>query len=382
MFLVSIWAFAINTSVSGSTYLIAVTILMTYTLFYIIRHKQTQQLIEVLILLKIPLFIALLICLTMTISNTLNYNSTYSYSWYTQFAFIYCYIAGIISLTFLYYKKLLTKKTIITFIIIILAINALFLFLQKILGISIHSHGIWWKWGFSNNKNDLGGLMSFAFLICFFIRFKYLESLPRVKRYVLNVLIAIFIICIIFTSEKASWITLAICLSIYSLINIKTLKKQNIIFTILILLCISVTIFFLKKYNIIGLSSLDNSSASRMEAWKCGIDYFLQNPIFGNGFIWKSIDCPIKLVYPHNSTVESLFALGLVGSIVVAVFFLVHAIKAIKTKNIEWLVILLFLLIYSQFDHSLYTWQYFYPWILIISFFIFSDEIKAISHKK
>ncbi|MCX5705946.1 MAG: O-antigen ligase family protein [Candidatus Omnitrophica bacterium] len=153
--------------------------------------------------------------------------------------------------------------------------------------------------------------MPLLFSITIFSKSKYL-------RLVATIVFALLLIPLIFVFSRATWLACVI-----SFILVSCLKGKRSLIIILIVLLIAGFLMPAKVKNR-AMTFADTSTSIRVELWDRGIQMFKSSPIVGTGLgMFEKLmydqkyritwDSPTTLVHAHNTYIEILAEMGLMG---------------------------------------------------------------------
>lgn len=223
-------------------------------------------------------------------------------------------------------------------------------------------------------------VMAFPFLIALSVRAR-----AKNEKFLLNMLIALFLVCIVFTWSRAAWLATVLGLILFAMLYTK--KSFRIFGAALLMLPIMPIVLPTSVIDrFLSISNLtDSSIAYRIYTWKGTFsaikDYFFCGIGYG--------DSAFQTVYPkyaysgiettphsHSLVLQILLCMGIVGLVVfaVAIFLSIQkSLEYIKTENnvkssiyvIAVIVSLISALIIGAFDYIWYNPRIFYLfWII------------------
>ena len=198
--------------------------------------------------------------------------------------------------------------------------------------------------------------------------------------------ITIFLISIYLTGKRSSILISSIIIGVTIFIYFLTSMKLEIIekfIMSIIIICVIPIIFKILKYNVLLKSSNSIDLSNRTWFWGLAISMYKSNPIFGCGIntfdflynVSKLGSGYIAYAGAHNSYIQILAELGILGLVIFLIYVLLNFIKSIKILsksnciNIEASIIFsifsqLFILIYAMTENPFYQPQqiiyYFY----------------------
>lgn len=191
----------------------------------------------------------------------------------------------------------------------------------------------------------------------------------------------VFLISLIFLNSRIIFIAALIYALFYVFLKLKNTKQRFIaLLTGLFLMASMVYVmkdtYFVKKWQRgvvwdltenVGNSNTTKKlvSDSRMARWQVAVDKILEKPIFGygtgmemtvlkEGYLDNQMIFSLKKKYnAHNQYLNYLIELGLVGLIILIFFLTFNSYQAIKTKNYEQLLLIIFIICISTTENIL-----------------------------
>lgn len=206
--------------------------------------------------------------------------------------------------------------------------------------------------GLSLNPNQLALLTLILPIISL-----YLMSRKKIPKYIglLNIVAAVWIGYQIESDALVlSWV---ISLFVYSYVAfLKIMKFGNYLKVIVSIFMMSFLVSMLPiATNILkdvsnSFDEVSNQSSIRYILWENGIKAFTRSPLIGNGTKSHSgITSPFQGFEAHNTVIDLISMLGLLGLMVILLLFLWAIINS--RKNIYYLILLLQVLIFSNFHN-------------------------------
>ena len=185
----------------------------------------------------------------------------------------------------------------------------------------------------------------------------------------------------LFSFSRSGWVASFVAYMVFYIFYYKKLDKRFfIIFGIcilaVILLYLSIDIFQ-DRVN----SLLQGNSSHRTDIWKFGLTQIPNNLFFGHGVsCWRNLNLPVDIAAHtglHNSTLEILLFTGIFGlvawiSAVLTVFY-----QILKDKNYIYLSLLVYFVVITQFDFSVFDSKELFSAVTIFMFLVYSDKFKA-----
>lgn len=358
----------------NAIYQISTVLVLLFFVAHLIINKNYSVLIENFKKTKVLTVFIALILLSMCLANILNPELLAKKSWHYIISFFYRYVLVFIALVYFYRLKYFDKKVLVdVFLFGLLFVAAIAIFML-ILNPDIIYGGLK---GTFDNRNAMGLAMSLGVVFTLFI----LKDNIKIGL----VLLAIFGFCMLFSFSRSGWVASFVAYMVFYIFYYKKLDKRFfIIFGIcilaVILLYLSIDIFQ-DRVN----SLLQGNSSHRTDIWKFGLTQIPNNLFFGHGVsCWRNLNLPVDIAAHtglHNSTLEILLFTGIFGlvawiSAVLTVFY-----QILKDKNYIYLSLLVYFVVITQFDFSVFDSKELFSAVTIFMFLVYSDKFKAKSCK-
>ena len=354
----------------NAIYQISTVLVLLFFVVHLIINKNYSVLIENFKKTKeLTVFVALIL-LSMCLANILNPELLAKKSWHYIISFFYRYVLVFIALAYFYRLKYFDKKVLVNIFLFGLLFVAAIAIFMLILNPDIIYGGLK---GTFDNRNAMGLAMSLGVVFTLFI----LKDNIKIGL----VLLAIFGFCMLFSFSRSGWVASFVAYMVFYIFYYKKLDKRFfIIFGIcilaVILLYLSIDIFQ-DRVN----SLLKGNSSYRTNLWKFGLTQIPNNLFFGHGVsCWRNLNLPVDIAAHtglHNSTLEILLFTGIFGlvawiSAVLTVFY-----QILKDKNYIYLSLLVYFVVITQFDFSVFDSKELFSAITIFMFLVYSDKFKA-----
>lgn len=358
----------------NAIYQISTVLVLLFFVVHLIINKNYSVLIENFKKTKVLTVFIALILLSMCLANILNPELLAKKSWHYIISFFYRYVLVFIALAYFYRLKYFDKKVLVNIFLFGLLFVAAIAIFMLILNPDIIYGGLK---GTFDNRNAMGLAMSLGVVFTLFI----LKDNIKIGL----VLLAIFGFCMLFSFSRSGWVASFVAYMVFYIFYYKKLDKRFfIIFGIcilaVILLYLSIDIFQ-DRVN----SLLQGNSSHRTDIWKFGLTQIPNNLFFGHGVsCWRNLNLPVDIAVHtglHNSTLEILLFTGIFGlvawiSAVLTVFY-----QILKDKNYIYLSLLLYFVVITQFDFSVFDSKELFSAVTIFMFLVYSDKFKAKSCK-
>ena len=139
---------------------------------------------------------------------------------------------------------------------------------------------------------------------------------------------------IIIVTSRTGIVAFAIVLVAYSLYHLKSIGRKTI--TLIAIGFTSIPIVVNRLLSVRGGQDLLDSSG-RLPNYSQAISYFLKNPIWGVGLGVKNLTGRFNIGLPHNFFIQYLLQMGIIGTVVLLLFFGEFIINDInKNSTIKW----------------------------------------------
>lgn len=354
----------------NAIYQISTVLVLLFFVVHLIINKNYSVLIKNFKKTKVLTVFIALILLSMCLANILNPELLAKKSWHYIISFFYRYVLVFIALAYFYRLKYFDKKVLVNIFLFGLLFVAAIAIFMLILNPDIIYGGLK---GTFDNRNAMGLAMSLGVVFTLFI----LKDNIKIGL----VLLAIFGFCMLFSFSRSGWVASFVAYIVFYIFYYKKLDKRFfIIFGIcilaVILLYLSIDIFQ-DRVN----SLLKGNSSYRTNLWKFGLTQIPNNLFFGHGVsCWKNLNLPVDIAAHtglHNSTLEILLFTGIFGlvawiSAVLTVFY-----QILKDKNYICLSLLVYFVVITQFDFSVFDSKELFSAVTIFMFLVYSDKFKA-----
>lgn len=354
----------------NAIYQISTVLVLLFFVVHLIINKNYSVLIENFKKTKVLAVFVALILLSMCLANILNPELLAKKSWHYIISFFYRYVLVFIALAYFYRLKYFDKKVLVdVFLFGLLFVAAIAIFMLILNPDTVYG-GLK---GTFDNRNAMGLAMSLGVVFTLFI----LKDNIKIGL----VLLAIFGFCMLFSFSRSGWVASFVAYMVFYIFYYKKLDKRFfIIFGIcilaVILLYLSIDIFQ-DRVN----SLLKGNSSYRTNLWKFGLTQIPNNLFFGHGVsCWRNLNLPAYIAVHtglHNSTLEILLFTGIFGlvawiSAVLTVFY-----QILKDKNYIYLSLLVYFVVITQFDFSVFDSKELFSAVTIFMFLVYSDKFKA-----
>jgi O-antigen ligase len=372
-FLLFIWI--VSVPFKNAFYQISTALLVLFLIVYVILRKDYTHFKQLLLKYKNLFIILFLLIVSMTISNLAN-DMTGTKAWIIELSFIYKVVLLLLSFLYFYSKDFFSRKILLSFIIISLSIQVFDGIYQSIYGYDIFKHNIGdlqkGLTGATYGRTVYGFFMGISTMLFYLLIDKnYLLSKKNIF-FIFMLLISIF--CLLFSYSRGAWVSLFIVLVSAFLINIKSLNKNHLIFISSLSLIVLIVFFNIdslaNRFNLL----INNYSNARYDVWLHAINLIEEKPFLGWGIDAFRIYGYKHLTSIHNSLLEILFSIGLVGLIIWIIFHYFIFKKIYLNKDFVSLCFLLFIFINTLFDRSVTTGKIFWSIFVLLLFFIFTKE--------
>jgi O-antigen ligase len=367
--LLFIWIMSIP--FKNAIYQISVVTIIVFFIFYLIKIKNFNILIENLKSSIYLLFGFIAIILSMITSNLLSLEYLDDKSWHIIHMFIIRYGLIFVILAYFYRLDFFSKKEIISAVLFSLTFLMFTGLYEVIQNINILSNiGIT---GTLDNRNAFGLFMGMGVVL----------SLLIMKDYKLLGLglVLMFSFFMIFSFSRSSWVASICSIFILFILNYKKIKMIHLVYLIVFLLFIVFLYLNFDSFQNRFSQLISGHSSERIEIWVNTLNLIEQNFLFGYGIdSWKNLPdlYLIKFPDPHNLILEILIYTGIIGLLACLFTISVVIIKIIATEKFILLPIASYFLIVTQFDFGAFGSKELLSFLTIFVFLIYSDEFKKI----
>lgn len=358
----------------NAIYQISTILVLLFFVVHLIINKNYSVLIENFKKTKVLTVFVALILLSMCLANILNPELLAKKSWHYIISFFYRYVLVFIALAYFYRLKYFDKKVLVdVFLFGLLFVAAIAIFMLILNPDTVYG-GLK---GTFDNRNAMGLAMSLGVVFTLFV----LKNNIKIGL----VLLVIFGFCMLFSFSRSGWVAGFLAYIIFIVFYFKELNKKFFIavgICILVLICVYFGVDSLQdRVNLL----LQGNSSHRTDLWKFGLTQIPNNLFFGHGVsCWRNLNLPVDIAVHtglHNSTLEILLFTGIFGlvawiSAVLTVFY-----QILKDKNYIYLSLLLYFVVITQFDFSVFDSKELFSAVTIFMFLVYSDKFKAKSCK-
>jgi len=381
LFKILLFCWCIFVPFKNAFYQISTAALILFFIINLFNQKNFTFLLDLLNKYKDIAISLIFILFSMTLSNLLNdVENTKAYN--LELMFFLRYILIGIVLIFFYKKGYFQKNNLLLFVFISLLIQGLDGVYQALYGLDFFKDNL------GNldslglraavfSRNTFGFLMgiSVLFLVLYFKKFKLVD---RHKALYLSLFI-LFLFNVIFSYSRATWLSLFISFVIFIIINKSIINRKNIIYiSILVLILIFIFCSYEPLFNRFN-SLIEGNSSSRFLIWGKTIALIKNSIFFGYGIdTWKIYGLS-NFSSVHNSFLEILFYLGIVGLLSFSFLLFLTIKEILKKEKKSLLIILIYFFVISQFDHSIITSKTFLSSLTIFMFFVFANRIDKLN---
>lgn len=321
-----------------------------------------------------------IIVVSMTLSNVFGIQA--EKAWYLELMFIARYGLIFFVLIYFYYKDYFSLKLLVLMILGSLTLQGVDGLYQHFYGIDfISGHQVIdgaWLTGAVFYYNPFGMLMSIGAcitisLLIYHDRFK----LSILQMGLLTIFTFIFIYDLLYSLSRASWVSFAVFVLCISALNY---KKFNLKIIITLLLVLALIILFvtndgsiLARFN----QLLQGDSSDRYYIWENSIKAFLQSPLFGYGLNSFKQVVTVKYSATHNSILELLLFVGLVGFVAFSYMLYLLIREVYQHKDAIGFSFFTSLLVITQFDTSVTGSKIFLSILTVCAFYILARRIVS-----
>ena len=269
-------------------------------------------------------------------------------------------------LTMAYIKEEWQKAILFRLVCISLLVSSLYILWQGYLGFPR-------AWGLTGTWLIAATYLELSIPLLMVVVLEKKSTTPFL-RWTLPALLAGVCLALILVNSRAAWIAVAIAILFYFIIRFKQFSQKKI-FTLTILLCVCVSIFFANPhllsrfYSITDLNYQNNSE--RVLMWKSAWNMFLDHPVLGVGignygaqyqkiYILPDAKEP-EQNHSHNSFMQYLAETGLIGFsafLIMFLYLLRHYIVRFRNNHHDSIALGMILSIICFMIHGLMDWNY------------------------
>lgn len=382
IFLIILFCWVISIPFKNVIYQISVSLMILYFLFFIIKNKDYEYLKLTIRPFKYLLYSFLLILFSMIISNFCN--SVNSKAWINIVMYILRYGLVFVVLIYFYSKNFFDRKLLLIFILISLTVQLFSGIYQSIFIYDLRNSLVDNRiHGFTFHPNSYAFFMGIGLLLVF--------SLFRIQLNINKNLILFFIFLyayvVLFSYSRGVWVSISLSFLIYLFIYIKELDFKGKFLIIIFVSFFCTSIFKISMINEKLKSILHGDSSGRIEyIWLPALSLIKEKLLIGHGIGIEVIQQYNVKIYElggfHNIIIEILFYTGILGLLIFFIMFFQVLIEIIKQKSIIYFIILIFILIVSQFDHSIFISKPYLSTLTIFIFFVFLNRIDRLKNIK
>ncbi len=362
----------------NAVYQISFAALNLFFLAHLLYFKNYAILSEIL---KKTRFIAIcFVCVvaTLAISNLLNEAVISKKAWQSTLFFVLRYGAIFLALCYFYKLKFFDQNAVFAFLFVglgILSASVIYQFASSPDAIVFSSDSV--RGGLSgalSNRNILGLFMGFGLCLS-----AVAIRRPLALKFATLFLFAFFMI---FSFSRAAWVGAFCALAFYGALNLKSLNKKYLLFTVGFISLFAVLLALSPSFEQRLAALFSGDSSGRTVIWSYILEMAQEKPILGYG-LGSYINLPGSPVLehpeynaPHNLFLEILLysgALGLIfyGAILFSIFK-----ECIQSRQFGVLTLLIYLLIDCQFDHGAYLSKEALSLATILSFLAYRARIE------
>lgn len=358
----------------NAIYQISTVLVLLFFVVHLIINKNHSVLIENFKKTKVLTVFVVLILLSMCLANILNPELLAKKSWHYIISFFYRYVLVFIVLAYFYRLKYFDRKVLVNIFLFGLLFVAAIAIFMLILNPDIVYGGLK---GTFDNRNAMGLAMSLGVVFTLFI----LKDNIKLGL----VLLTIFGFCMLFSFSRSGWVASFVAYMVFCISYYKKLDKRFFIIFGICILAVILLYFSIDIFQDRVNSLLKGNSSYRTNLWKFGLTQIPSNLFFGHGIsCWRNLNLPADIAAHtglHNSTLEILLFTGIFGlvawiSAVLSVFY-----QILKDKNYIYLSLLLYFVVITQFDFSVFDSKELFSAVTIFMFLVYSDKFKAKSCK-
>jgi len=328
-----------------------------------------------------------LIIVSMVVASLLN-PAHQEVHWQWLFFYIFQYFFIFFILLFMYRRRVYSTRFLITTIFIVLGIYAMdgiwqLSFSEDLLRHKIGSleRGLT---GPTHNRNVYGMLMAITAYISFALAIMCYRFLRKKELLFLGVLFIVALIDLLLSYSRASWLFFFTASAIFIGLAVKKgLFNKKILFFVLSMAFGIAVLLYLSDLHLQHrfMQLLHGHSSYRLQMWPLTIEQIKKHWLFGHGlvdgnfFLYKVVS---HYRYIHNSFLEVLFTVGLMGFVFYTLLLIVILREILRLGNPLYLGLFFGFLVLFQFDHSMIKGSIQLSILTVFAFFVFKERLKKV----
>lgn len=373
--------FIIFIPMKTSIYQISFVLLVLCFLSHLYLYQNFMTLKKLFTLYKDIFVSFFIVVLSMVISNVLSDHANVN-SWKAIFYYITRYFLLFIMLLYFYKENIITKKSLLIYILLSLLIQAIDGVYQAIFSYDIIKHNVGslalGLQAATYNRNVFGFFMAIG-LVLSTILIQNGAYLKKYHQIIIYFTLPLYLFTLFFSFSRGSWVLYITFFILFTLLNIKTISKKYLFFVLIVL---SITIICFISIDSLGNrfnSLIAMESSNRFTIWSDAITLIKQKYWFGYGISTYHLLTKIKISSIHNSILEILFSVGIIGFFAFS-YLLFLVLKESLTKNIKVLFpIFISFIIMTQFTHGVLEGMSTLSAFSIFGFFVFSTRLDDLN---
>ncbi len=370
--------FIIFIPMKTSVYQISYGLLVLFFLINIIIYKKAAIFKKLVLTYKDILIAFSIIITSMVISNYLSEYANYS-SWKPIFHYITRYFLLFLILLYFYKEQIISKRSIVIYIMLSLLFQAFDGIYQSIFSYDIVKHNFGslsaGLKAATYNRNVFGFFMAIGLIVSTVLA-SYKLTTNIYEKFILFISFPVFLFSLFFSLSRGSWVFYMVFFILFTILNYKILSKKYFLYLFLISFSTIISFIYIDSLNIRFNALLEMNSSNRVTIWLDTIGFIKENYIFGYGIKTYHLITELKIPNIHNSILEVTFSLGIIGFTSFA-YLLLLTYKEIKKSDMKiFLPVLLGFMVMTQFTHGVLEGMSTLSTFSIFAFFIFSKRIN------
>ena len=328
-----------------------------------------------------------LIIVSMIVASLLN-PAHQEVHWRWIFSYIFQYFVIFFILLFMYRRRVFSTRFLIATIFVVLGIYAMDGIWQLSFGEDLLRHKIGslerGLTGPTHNRNVYGMLMAITAYISFALAIMRYRSLRKKELLFLWFLFFIALIDLLLSYSRASWLFFFTASAIFVGMALKKglFNKKMLFFALSMAFGIAVLLYLNDPHLQHRFAQLLHGHSSyRLQMWPLTIEQIKKHWLFGHGlvdgnfFLYQVVS---HYRYIHNSFLEILFSVGLVGFVFYTLLLGVILREILRLSNPLYIGLFFGFLVLFQFDHSMIKGSIQLSILTIFAFFVFKERLKKV----
>ncbi|GEM_PF-2246175 len=367
-------------------YPISYSLFLFFSGIYFYKNRLVCSLTDFAITYQKLLIAFGLVIASMVTSNLLSPYVSFG-SWKVIFEYVVRYFLLFVVLIVLYQNAVISKRFLLVAILCALSIQGIDGLYQALSGIDLIRGHLGSIAGEGMNagiraamfhRNTFGLFMAIGIMLSTLLLI-FENKLPH-KPYqtlFLSMTIPFFIFGLLFSYSRSAWVFCCVFLSVYLFKEYKRLTYKH--YLVLLTLIVSIVCFFLYFDTLFVrfVQLIQLNSSERDIIWLDSIRLIQAHPIVGYGLMSYQKIASQHTLSVHNSLLEIMLFLGIVGFAAFSFLLYVALEKIVQIKDSVLLAFFVAFLVVSQFDHSIISNAPMLSALSLFAFFIFAQNTES-----